>query len=308
MLPTEECFVVALTHQEEEALRTTWAHLYLCTYYWILPSKPIWAARVEAGALIWNLQLPSCKRESKAKHNVRKTSLSFLAVLRSFLCLRSAGANTMIALPPEITGEGIFHDESGVAKLERTLSVCCTFIAYSLSSSLPRQALIEGRGKPLCRLWGCGDAYSPRTSSPDFRLPPDTGFPCPSCWWRQTNSVKFRGQSFWELPTPWVSGRLESLPNARILSHLVLTPRQGNHEQKTEFGRDKQQQGLSGHFGGSLHTSAFFWLWQTHQLLSVIPFTGRRTRCRLSEPSSDVAAPLPAYRYWSPTLPSIGKL
>lgn len=30
----------------------------------------------------------------------------------------------MIALAPEITGEGIFHDESGVAKLERTLSVC----------------------------------------------------------------------------------------------------------------------------------------------------------------------------------------
>lgn len=90
----------------------------------------------------------------------------------------------------------------------------CTFKAYGLSGSLPRQTLIEGWGKPLCRLWGCGDAYSPRTSSPDFRLPPDTGFPCPSCWWRQTNSVKFRGQSFWELLTPWVSGRLESLPKA----------------------------------------------------------------------------------------------
>lgn len=307
MLPTEGCFVVALTHQEEEALRTTWAHLYLCTYYWILPSKPIWAARVEAGALIWNLQLPSCKRESKAKNNARKTSLSFLAVLRSFLCLRSAGANTMIALAPEITGEGIFHDESGVAKLERTLSVCCTFTAYGISGSLPRQALIEGWGKPLCRLWGCGDAYSLRTSSPDFRLPPDTGFQRPSCWWRRT------AWSLGDSPSEnsWLRGSAVGLRvylRLRVLSHLVLTPRQGNHEQKTEFGRDKQQQGLSGHFGGSLHTSTFFWLWQTHQLLSVIPFTGRRTRRRLSEPSSDVAAPLRAYRYWSPTSPSIGKL
>lgn len=306
ILHTESCFVVALKHQKEEALRTPWAHLYIRTYYWILPSETIWAARAEADALIWNLQLlTSCKRESRQKIMQGKPIYLFSSTVSLSVSVIggcqhydrvSSRNNWRRHFPWWVWSSQTGKDAVGLLHI-------CGVQSLGLTSQTGFHI-----GKRKTALWTLGMW---RCIQPENHL---SLLPASSWHWlpmpfllMKTNGVKFREQSFWELLTLWVSGRLESLPKAPC-TLMVLTPSQGKHEQKTEFRRGKQQQWLSGHFRGSPHTSGFFWLWQTSQLLLVNPLTGRRMRRSLSERSSDVAVPLPACRYWSPTWPSMDKL
>lgn len=108
-------------------------------------------------SLIWNLQLLICKLEARQRMWEIQTQFIFLVLLRFFLCLWSVCANTTIVFVPEITWKNIFNDELWVAKLERILSICCTFMVCLISCSFfhTHASGHRRKWKQHCKSHGC---------------------------------------------------------------------------------------------------------------------------------------------------------